>query len=105
MTSTEEPIPAVMVMVTHHLLPPGTAPIAHDSIQLAEQTALQGIPDAPNGTRLGTGDQNAMVVSHLHQRMHLHQGMHIQLGHSVGSPDSHLGATATTLAGVVKLMP
>ena len=26
-------------------------------------------------------------------------------GHSMGSPDAHLGASATTLAGVVKLMP
>ena len=56
MTSAKVPIPVTMVMVTHHLHPPGTAPIAHDSIQLAEQTDLQGIPDAPNATRLGTGD-------------------------------------------------
>ena len=56
MKSTEVPAPAKMVMVTHHLHPPGTAPIAHDSIQLAEQTAQQWIPDAPNAKRLGTGD-------------------------------------------------
>ena len=88
-----------MVMVTHHLHLPGTSPIAHNSTQPAEKTAPQGIPDATNVTRLGTGDQNAVVVSHLHQ------GVHPQLGHSVGSPDIHLGATATALAGVVKLMP
>ena len=75
MTSAEEPTPVTIVMVTHHLHPPGTTPIAHDSIQLAEQTAPQGIPDAPNVTRLGTGDRIAMVVSHLYQRMHLHQRM------------------------------
>ena len=92
-------------MVTHHLHPPGTAPIAHNSTQLAEQTAPHGIPTAPNATRLGTGDQNATVASHLNQIMHLHQGMHPQLGHSMGSPDAHLGATAATLAGVVKPTP
>ena len=54
MTSTEEATPAMMVTVTHHLHPPGTSPIAHDSTHLAEQTAPQGIPDAPNVTRLDT---------------------------------------------------
>ena len=87
----------MMVMVTYHLHPPGTAPIAHDSIQTAEQTAPQGIPDAPNVTRLGTGD--------LQQRIHLCQRMPLQLGHSLGSPDTHMGATAATLAGVVRLTP
>ena len=98
MASTEQPAPATMV-TSHTTHPPGTAPVAHDSIQSAEQTALQGIPDAPNATRLDTGDQNAVVASNLNQRMHL------QLGHSVGSPDAHLGATAAALTGVVKLMP
>ena len=46
-----------------------------------------------------------MVVSHFLQGMHLHQRMHLQLGHSMGSPDAYLEATAATLAGVVKLMP
>ena len=95
----------MMVMIMHHLHPPGAAPTAHDSTHLAEQTALHGIPDAPYVTRLDTGDQNAMVASHLNQRMHLCQGMHLQLDHSMGSPDAHLGATAATLVGVVKLMP
>ena len=88
--------------VTHHLQPPRTAPIAHDSTQLAEQTALHGIPITPNVTRLDTGGQNALVASHLNQGMHLHQGVHPQLGYSMGSPDAHLGATTTTLAGVLK---
>ena len=95
----------MMVMVTHHPHPQEIAPIAHDSIHPAGQTAPQGIPDAPNATRLDTADQNAMVASHLNQRMHFCQGMHLQLSHSMGSPDAHLGATAVTLAGVVKLMP
>ena len=94
-----------MVMVTHHQHPPRTASIAHDSTKLAEQIAPDGIPVAPNVTRLDTGDQNAMVASHLNQGMHLHQGMHPQLGHSMGSPDALLGATTTALAGVVKQMP
>ena len=64
-----------------------------------KKTAPQGIPDAPSVARLGTWAWNAMVVSHLYQRMHL------QLGYSMGCPDVHLGATAATLAGVVKLMP
>ena len=34
--------------------------------------------------------------------MHLHQGMHPQLGHNMGSPDTHLGATTATLARVAK---
>ena len=105
MTSIEEPAPATMVMITHHLHLPGTAPIAHDSTHLAEQTAPHGIPDAPNVTRLDTGDQNAMMASHFNQRMHLCQGMHLQLSHSKGSPDAHLGAEPTDLVGVVKLMP
>ena len=42
-----------MVMVTHHLHPPGTAPIAHDSIQPAEQTALQGIPKCSKCEKIG----------------------------------------------------
>ena len=105
MTGTKEPTPAIIVKVTHHLHPPRTAPIAHDTTQLAEQTALHRIPIAPNVTRLDTGDQNAVVESHLNQRMHLCQGMHPQLGHSMGSPDAHLGATTATLAGVVKQMP
>ena len=84
-----------MVMVTHHLHPPGTAPIAHDSTHLAEQTAPQGIHHAPNAKRLGNGDQDPMVVSHLHQRLHL----------CLGSPDAHQEATATALVGVAKLTP
>ena len=40
-------------------------PNAHDSTHLTEQNAPHGIPDAPNATRLGTRDQNAMVASHL----------------------------------------
>ena len=32
-TSMEQPTTATMVMVTHHLHPPETAPIAHDSTQ------------------------------------------------------------------------
>ena len=105
MTSLNQPTPVTMVMVTHHLHPPRTAPIAHDSTQPAEQNAPHGIPIAPNAKRLDTGDQNAMVASHLNQRIHLHQGMHPQMGHSMGSPDAHLGATTTALAGVVKQMP
>ena len=92
-------------MVTHHQHPPRTAPIAHDRTQLAEQTVPHGILIAPNVTRLDTGDQNAMLASHFNQRMHLHQGMQPQLGHSMGSPDIHLGATTATLAGVAKQMP
>ena len=101
MTSAKEPAPATMVMVTHQLHPQGTAPVAHNSIQPAEQTALQGIPDAPNATRLGTGDQHAMVLSHPHKRLHFHQRIHL----CMGSADAYLGATATTLARVAKLMP
>ena len=86
MTSVEEPAPAMMVMVTQHLHPLGTALIAHDNTHLAEQTAPHGISDAPNVTRLGTGHRNAAVVSHLHQRLHLHQRMHL----CMGSPDAHL---------------
>ena len=93
-----------MVMVKHHLHPPRTAPIAHGSTQLAEQTALYGTPIAPNVTRLDTGNQNAMVASHLNQRMHLCQGMHPKLP-SMGSPDGQLGATTAALARVVKQMP
>ena len=87
MTSIEQPAPATITMVTHHLHPPRTAPIAHDSTQLVEQTALDGIPIAPNATRQDTGDQNAVVASHSNQRMHLCQEMHPQLGHSMG-PDT-----------------
>ena len=76
MTSTEQPTPAMIVIVTHHLHPPGTAPIAHNSSQLVEQSAPHGIPVDPNVTRLDTGDQNAVVARHLNQRMHLCQGMH-----------------------------
>ena len=101
MTSIKQPTPVTMVMVTHHLHPPSTAPIAHDNTQPAEQTAPHGIPIAPNVTRLDTGDWNATVASHLNQEMHLCQGMHPQLGHSMGSPDAHLEATTTALAGVV----
>ena len=99
------PTPITMVMVTHHLHPPRTAPIAHDCTQLAEQTAPYGMPIAPNVTRLDTGDWNAAVASHLNQGMHLYQGKHPQLGHSMGSPETHLGATTAILAGVVKQMP
>ena len=102
MTSIEQPTPDTIVMVTHHPHPPGTAPIAHDSTHPAEQ---HRIPIAPNVTRLDTGDQNAAVASHLNQRMHLCQGLHPQLGHSMGSPDAHIGATTAALAGVVKQMP
>ena len=104
-SSIEQPTPVTIAMVTHHLHPPRTAPIVHDSTQLAEQTALHRTPIAPSATRLDTGDQNAMVASHSNQRMHLCQGMHPQLGHSMGSSDAYLGATTGTLAGVVKLMP
>ena len=92
MTSIEQHTQAAMVMITHHLHPPGTSPIAHNSIQLAEQTAPHGIPDAPNVTKLATGDWNATMANHLNQRMHLCQGMHLPLGHSMGSPDACLGA-------------
>ena len=105
MTSIKQPTPVTMTMVTHHLHPPRTAPIAHNSTQPAEQIAPHGTPVTPNATRLDTGDQNAMVASLLNQRMHLCQGMHPQMGHSMGSPDAHIGATTTTLAGVVKQMP
>ena len=64
LTSIAQPTTVTMVMVTHHLHPPGTTPTAHDSIQLAEQTALHVIPIAPNVTRQDTGDQNAVVASH-----------------------------------------
>ena len=105
MTSIEQPTPVTAAMVTHHLHLPGTVPAVHDSTQLAEQTALHVIPVAPNVTRRDTGDQNAAVASHSNQGMHLHQGIHPLLGHSRGSPDTHLGATTTTLGGVVKQMP
>ena len=93
--------PVTMVMVTHDLHPLRTAPIAHDSTQPAEQTALHGIPIAPNATKLDTRDWNAVVGSPLNQRMHLWQGMHPQLGHGMGSPDTCLGPTTAALAGVV----
>ena len=99
MTSIEQPTPVTIVMVTHHLHPQRIAPIAHDSTQLPEQIAPHGIRVAPNVTRLDTGDQNATVANHLNQRMHP------QLGHSMGSPSAHLGATPATLAEVVKQMP
>ena len=105
MISVQQLTPARLVIVTHHLHPPRTAPIAHDSTQLAEQTALHGIPAAPNVTRLDTGDQNAMVASQPNQRMHLPQIMQSQLGHNMGSPDAHLGAIGAALAEVVSQMP
>ena len=52
-----------------------------------------------------TGDWNATLASHSNQIIHLQQGMHPQLGHSMGSPDAHLGATAAALGGVAKEMP
>ena len=67
-------------MATHNLHPPRTAPTAHDSTQLAEQTALHVIPIAPNATRWDTGDPNAVVASHSNQGMHLYQGMHPPTG-------------------------
>ena len=88
-TSSEQPTPATIAMVTHHLHPPRTAPTAHNSTQLAEQTVQHMPPVAPNVTRQDTGDQNVMVASHSNQGMHLH------LGHSRGSPDDHLGTTTT----------
>ena len=103
-TNIEQPTPVTIAMITHHLHPPRTAPIAHNSTQLAEQIALHRIPVVPNATRLDIGDQNAMVASHLNQRMHLFQGMQPQLGHNMGSPDACLGAITATLAGVVKQM-
>ena len=104
-TGIKWPTPAMIAMVTHQLHPPKTAPIAHNSNQPAEQTALHRIPGAPNATRLDTGDQNAVVASHFNQRMHLCQGMHPQLGHSMGGPDAHLGVTTATLGRVAKQMP
>ena len=83
----------------------GLSQHAHNSTQLAEQTALHVTPIAPNVTRQDTGDQNAMVASHSNQGMHLHQGMHPQLGHSMGSPDAHLGTTITAMGGVAKQTP
>ena len=71
----------------------------------AEQTAPHVIPIAPNVTRWHTGDQNAVVASHSKQGMHLHQGMHPQLGHSMGSPDTHLGTTITAMGRVAKQTP
>ena len=44
MTSIKQPTPVTVVMVTQHLHPPRTAPIAHNNTQLAEQTASHGIP-------------------------------------------------------------
>ena len=82
--------PATAAMVTHHLHPPRTVPTAHNSTQLAEQTAQHVIPIVPNATKWDTGDQNAVVASHSNQ------GMHPHLGHSRGSPDAHLGTTTTT---------
>ena len=102
MTSIEQPAPATMVMVTHHLHPTRTVPTAHDSTQPAEQTALHGIPIAPNATRWDTGDWNAAVTSHFNWGIHLHQEMYPQLGHSRWSPDAHLGTTTATLGGVAK---
>ena len=55
-TSAKQATPATIVMVAHHWHPPRTAPIAHDSTQLAEQTAPHGTPIAPNATRMDTGD-------------------------------------------------
>ena len=75
-----------------------TSSIAHNNTQLEEQTALHGTPIAPNATRLDTGDQNAIVASHLKQ------GMHLQLGHSREGPDAHLRATTPVLVGVTKQM-
>ena len=43
MTSARVTVPVMMVMVTCHLYPPGTVPIAHEIIQPAEHTAPQGI--------------------------------------------------------------
>ena len=93
-----------MVMATHHLHPPRTAPIAHDNTQLAEQTAPHRMPIATNATRFDPRDQNASVARHFNQRMHLCQGMQLQLGHSMGSADACLGATTAALAGVAKEM-
>ena len=80
-TKGRQPTPATAAMVTHHLHPLRTVPTAHNSTQLAEQTAQHVIPVVPNVTRWDTGDQNAMVASHSNQ------GMHPYLGHSRGSPD------------------
>ena len=98
-TSCEWPTPATTAVVTHHQHPPRTVPTTHNTTQPAEQTALHVIPIAPNATRQDIGDQNAMVASHSNQGMHLH------LGHSRGSPDVHLGNTATAVGGVTKQMP
>ena len=92
-TSSKWHTPATIAMVTHHLHHPRTAPTAHDSTKLAEQTAPHVIPIAPNATRWHTGDQNAVVANHSNQ------GMHPQLGHSMGSPDAHLGTTITAMGG------
>ena len=98
-TNGEWPKPATTAVVTHHLHPPRTVPTAPDSTQLAEQTAQHVIPIVPNVTRQDTGDQNAMVASHSNQGIHLH------LGHSRGSPDAHLGTTATAMGEVTKQIP
>ena len=93
------PTPATTAVVTHHLHPLRTALTAHNSTQLAEQTALHVVPIVPNATRWGTGDQNAIVASHSNQGMHLH------LGHSRGSPDANLGTTTTAMGRVTKQIP
>ena len=82
-----------------HLHPPRTVPTAPDSTQLAEQTAQHMTPIVPNVTKWDTGDPNAVVASHSNQGMHLH------LGHSRGSPDSHLGTTTTAKGRRTRQMP
>ena len=79
--------------------PPRTVLTAHNSTQLAEQTAQHVIPIVPNATRWDIGDQNAMVASHFNQGMHLH------LGYSRGSPDAHLGTKTTAEGGVTRQTP
>ena len=105
MISLEQPTPATMEMVTHHLHPPWTAPIAHNSTQPAEQTAPHMIPIAPIVKRLDIGGLKCCSGKPLQPKNAPPPRNAPPLGHSIGSPDAHLGTTTATLDGVVKQMP
>ena len=61
-TSSKWPTAATTAVVTHHLHPPRTVPTAHNSTQLAEQTAQHVIPIVPNVTRQDTGHHGGQAT-------------------------------------------
>ena len=94
MISAEEPAPVAKWWWSHTTCILQGLPQLHmTTSNWKNKLPLQGIPNAPNVTRLGTGDWNAMEVSHLHQGMHLCQRMQPPTGSQCGKsrypPGSH----------------